>query len=718
MYDVNLYPPIFNQPYMPAFIYTGSCRVYFQISPLNTVNDLFFSGQGIQVSVRKQTTNEDALADKYISDIMIKTLQTDLTREGDDKYYIEINSSDLKGGFVLNQYYKVQLRFTGRSAEDYDATNDSGNAIHIPSDTTSEFGAWLGRNLQYFSEWSSVVLIRGIGSPSFAVGVNGNTNNSVSLSTDYTTISARASFIANDSERLERCRVCLYDNQNTRYQIQLTGNRYTLTYTYESLPSYSNIRSNNQYFINGTLVTITALDITNKTITVNTTLNSSYNWTNQTVTIIEASLIEDSEDICAENNAISYTLKTALSSEVSYALRVNFITSNLYQSSVVKTLTHSAPSASAQQILMQELVDNSNGCIKLRIRRDPAYINNSTSNRQQYYRFYKYNNYIEALEAYAGTDTTNWATTIASWVKETVDGQEVTTAVSFLQSTVQFNKDQELLLCLDDFTTTFLAASDNMVIRRSSSKTNFKEWDLLDDFWIPDENSSELYWYDYTAEPGIWYRYQVVRSNSNGTRLNELVTNVNKPVMLDTEDIFLNANGEELIVRFDPSISNFSTKIAETITDTVGSKYPFFRRNGNVNYKTFSLSGTISCFMDLDNNFNSSPDDLYGDSAKYYKQYNKDHNISMYNDAIYERHFRDKVMQFLYSSDVKLLRSVTEGNILVKLSNISFTPNQTLGRQIYNFSCTAYEVADCNEKNYRKYNIIKDNIKLVKKGQE
>jgi len=47
-------------------------------------------------------------------------------------------------------------------------------------------------------------------------------------------------------------------------------------------------------------------------------------------------------------------------------------------------------------------------------------------------------------------------------------------------------------------------------------------------------------------------------------------------------------------------------------------------------------------------------------------------------------------MDFLYEDNVKLFRSVPEGNILVKLMDISFSPNQTLGRLVYSFSCTAY----------------------------
>jgi hypothetical protein len=62
-------------------------------------------------------------------------------------------------------------------------------------------------------------------------------------------------------------------------------------------------------------------------------------------------------------------------------------------------------------------------------------------------------------------------------------------------------------------------------------------------------------------------------------------------------------------------------------------------------------------------------------------------------------------MSFLYDDTIKLYRSGAEGNILIKLMDISLTPNETLGRMVYSFSCTAYEVADSTVENYDYYNI-------------
>jgi hypothetical protein len=41
----------------------------------------------------------------------------------------------------------------------------------------------------------------------------------------------------------------------------------------------------------------------------------------------------------------------------------------------------------------------------------------------------------------------------------------------------------------------------------------------------------------------------------------------------------------------------------ETKTDTIGGKYPFIFRNGNVEYKEFQISGLLSLLSDENNLF-------------------------------------------------------------------------------------------------------------------
>ena len=77
------------------------------------------------------------------------------------------------------------------------------------------------------------------------------------------------------------------------------------------------------------------------------------------------------------------------------------------------------------------------------------------------------------------------------------------------------------------------------------------------------------------------------------------------------------------------------------------------------------------------------------------------------NDEIYfERLFREKVMDFLYDNNVKLFKSATEGNILIKLTGVSLTPEKTLGRRIYSFTATATEIADNTIDKYNKYRVF------------
>jgi hypothetical protein len=71
-----------------------------------------------------------------------------------------------------------------------------------------------------------------------------------------------------------------------------------------------------------------------------------------------------------------------------------------------------------------------------------------------------------------------------------------------------------------------------------------------------------------------------------------------------------------------------------------------------------------------------------------------------------ERRFREKVEEFLNNFDYKLYKSPTEGNIVVVLNNVSLTPNADLGRMIFEFSATAYEVLENTLENLNEFGII------------
>lgn len=248
----------------------------------------------------------------------------------------------------------------------------------------------------------------------------------------------------------------------------------------------------------------------------------------------------------------------------------------------------------------------------------------------------------------------------------------------------------------------------NLIIRRSCSKDNFNVWEDVYTFLAKSTEVVNLTWYDMTIESGVWYKYSLQQRNLQGFRSNLIIYET--PIMCVFQDIFLTTAANQLKIRFNPQVNNYSHVVAESLTQTIGSKYPFIRRNGNVNYRTFSLSGTITHFMDArQNTMHASPLDLYGTNEfggkSKYDQYNNRHNINVYNNSIYERDFREKVIDFLYKNDVKLYKSSTQGNMLVKLMNISFTPNNTLSRHIYDFTCTVQQIDEFTVDNCDKYNI-------------
>ena len=118
--------------------------------------------------------------------------------------------------------------------------------------------------------------------------------------------------------------------------------------------------------------------------------------------------------------------------------------------------------------------------------------------------------------------------------------------------------------------------------------------------------------------------------------------------------------------------------------DTIGARYPTIFRNGYTDYAEFPINSLVSLQSDDENLFTTL--ELI------------DTNLSDYNIA-QERKFREEVEKFLNNGKPKLFKSPTEGNFIVGLMNISFSPNATLGRMLYSVSATAYEIAENNLSN-------------------
>lgn len=244
----------------------------------------------------------------------------------------------------------------------------------------------------------------------------------------------------------------------------------------------------------------------------------------------------------------------------------------------------------------------------------------------------------------------------------------------------------------------------DVCIRRTDSRSNFKEWTDIKIFPLRNQDVNDLpIFYDYTVESGVWYMYgvQTITATNERTILNKM----EEPIIRNFEfSYLLGENNQQLKLRFNNTINSFRNVVSDSKLETIGGRYPFITRNGKINYKSFPISGLISFNMD-DNHLFITKEELFGDEvAALYAQYNRDHYISDY-DYTYEREFRDAVLKFLQNDKPKLYKSPTEGNILVRITDINCTPNQSLSRLIYSFSGTATEVAEPTPENYFKYNL-------------
>ena len=139
----------------------------------------------------------------------------------------------------------------------------------------------------------------------------------------------------------------------------------------------------------------------------------------------------------------------------------------------------------------------------------------------------------------------------------------------------------------------------NLVLRRSSSRTNFTVWEDIAHETVK-LNAINWVYDDFTIESGVWYQYGVQTKDAYGRR-GRIITTLG--IMGEFEDAFLVesseslANAKQLKLRYDFNISNFVRTVAESKTDTIGSQFPFVRRNGNMYYRELQCTGLITLFL-------------------------------------------------------------------------------------------------------------------------
>lgn len=253
--------------------------------------------------------------------------------------------------------------------------------------------------------------------------------------------------------------------------------------------------------------------------------------------------------------------------------------------------------------------------------------------------------------------------------------------------------------------------SGSFVLLRSSSKDDYDIWEQLTEFQLSlyDPTTNKDIYRDYVVEQGIDYIYAIQAYNQQGYMSGRL-KNFEGKVHCDFEDAFLYDGEKQLKIRFNPTIDSFKSTILENKVDTIGNKYPFIFRNGIVNYKEFSISGLLSLLGDENKEFTKNFDTLTIDDRKQSPAL-----IGSLPDSLHqltgdnyfkERQFKLKVLEWLSDGKPKLFKSPAEGNYIVRLMNVTLSPEKTLGRMLHTFNCNACEIAECNFNNLDYYNLI------------
>lgn len=212
-------------------------------------------------------------------------------------------------------------------------------------------------------------------------------------------------------------------------------------------------------------------------------------------------------------------------------------------------------------------------------------------------------------------------------------------------------------------------------------------------------DSDATFYRDYQVEQGETYWYGV--SNNMNTAANNAKNS--QAVIVDFEDIFLNDLEHSLRIRFNPTINSFKTIVQEQKIETIGNQFPFFFRNGTISYKELPLGGLICTEMD---EWFMREGDLGSVETRPHTPA-PDFQTNTSRDIYYdERKFKLQVEAWLNNGQPKVFRSPTEGCYIIRLMNVSLSPEQALSRKLHSFQATGYEIAEYNTQNLIQFHLL------------
>lgn len=317
-------------------------------------------------------------------------------------------------------------------------------------------------------------------------------------------------------------------------------------------------------------------------------------------------------------------------------------------------------------------------------------------------------------------------------------------------------------------------------------RMNLYSFETLKVASVTAKGSAKVVFKDYLVEMGEEYMYIFALkeiNEENNTSTFTLFTNLGQsnsdnPAygrLMRMDSVFLTTKDHQLRLTGNVNVTALKKNTSDQFQTTIGSKYPFYSRHADINYRTFTLSGLVTLNFDPTGTFMRRgvednclywdtgdhsqmvilERDLYGTvqssmsrrrmrQAGYPQQYdtimqlgeNNEKNSSEYvpgpqteydnylhrsiernvgdtrsDELVYmERKFREYVMNWLSDGRPKVFRSETEGNMIVMLSGISFTPEGKSGRMVYSMSGTVTEIADYSTEALMEYDLIPTKI--------
>ena len=247
-------------------------------------------------------------------------------------------------------------------------------------------------------------------------------------------------------------------------------------------------------------------------------------------------------------------------------------------------------------------------------------------------------------------------------------------------------------------------------VKRSSSISDFKEWE--DIYSAKIAGPIDLKIADNTVGSLVWYRYSVQLENSRGALTQVFRSTKFLP---DFYDAIFSRGSRQLKLKYNYKISSFKPVVNRSKIDTLGGRFPKFAENAVLNYKQFSISGLIAADLDAHQKFLNKQSYFGNDHSNYlvykekygikdlvrndvegYVKENGEAITSTWYDWFWEREFREEVVKWLNDGEPKLYRSMTEGAMVVMLTDVSLTPNASLGRMMWDFTATVYEIAEAD----------------------